>query len=121
MPATHLNRKKYTDGFALYRVPEGDGSVSSSSHDFCSFGRPSDGSYLLLADQSGVQFRQLFPPRLIQIEDVDFSVVKTASEQIVAACIQMQAANGTSLIVAQSCQQFGLLSLGETRCTWEMS
>lgn len=100
-----------TDGLALNCVPEGDRAISCASHDLSSLSRPSDGADLLLSNQGSVEFRQLFPAGLVEVEDVDFSVVEAAAEEIVAVGFEVQASDGAALVVAQGDQQLGFFSL----------
>lgn len=100
-----------TDGLALNCVPEGDGAIGCAGHDLSSLGRPSDSADLLLSNQGSVEFRQLFPAGLVEVEDVDFSVVEAAAEEIVAVGFEVQASDGAALVVAQGDQQLGFFSL----------
>lgn len=120
-PEARLNYQQSTDGLAFHCVPETDGTVSSSSHHLGTLSRPCNSPDLILAHHSSVEFGQLFSAWLVQVEDVDLSVLVAASEEVVAAGIEVQAANRTTFIIAESGEQFGLFGLGKEEGTWEMS
>jgi hypothetical protein len=107
--------------FSLHCVPESDRPVGSSRDDFGALCRPRDGSNFLLSHQGGIEFGQFFPAGLVEVEDVDFSVIVAASEEVVSGGIEVHASNGAALVVPEGGQQLGFFCLSGGTPTCEMS
>ena len=71
--------------------------------------------------QRGIEFGQLFPAGLVEVENVDFSVFVAASEEVIAVVVEVDGTNGAALVVPKSVEQLRLLTLRYARHTCETS